>query len=551
MPSLEILDLQRVQNFNFNPKISLIVPAYKTPEQFLREMIDSVISQTYSNWELCIADGSGGDAVVEKVLKEYCLRENRIKYVILSNNMGISENTNEALKLASGEFIALMDHDDILTPNALFEVADCLNNEMDIDIVYSDEDKVSFDLKKYFQPHFKADFNIDLFRTCNYINHLFVVRSKLLGQVGGFNREYEGAQDYDLMFRCIEAAGKIHHIPKILYHWRSHSESTAENPESKKYAFEAGKRAIQAHYDRVGIKAYVENGPLYGLYHTVYKRDENPLISIIIPNKDHRLDLDKCLSSLFNKSTYKNYECVIVENNSTESETFRYYEDITRKYDNVSVVVWNGEFDYSGINNYGVTFAKGEYLLFLNNDIEIINEDCLEEMLGYCMRGDVGVVGARLFYPNDTIQHAGVIIGFGGSAGSAFVGQGRYDYGYFARAMSTQDYSAVTAACMMTKKSVFNTVCGFSRELKVAFNDIDYCLKVRKLGKLVVYNPYAQLYHYESKSRGLEDTPEKMQRFKNETEILRSSWKEIFEKGDPYYNPNLSLERFDFSLKPN
>lgn len=334
----------------------------------------------------------------------------------------------------------------------------------------------------------------------------------------------------------------------MLYHWRCHKDSTAENPESKLYAFEAGRRAIEEHYRRIGIPAVVEHGEFRGIYHTKYKWEEQPLVSIIIPNKDHIEDLKKGMDSIEERSTYRNYEFIIVENNSIEDETFAFYEEIQQR-ENVRVVYYEGGFNYSKINNFGVEHAKGEYILLLNNDTEIIDPDCIWELLGYCMREDVGIVGAKLCYEDDTIQHAGVVVGFGGMAGHAFIGSSRYEPGYMGRIICAQNYSAVTAACLMTKKSVYKMVGGLTEAFEVAFNDIDFCLKVRKLGKLVVYNPKAELYHYESKSRGLENTPEKVERFNGEADRLGKIWKELFVQGDPYYNPNLTLDKADFSLK--
>ena len=368
--------------------------------------------------------------------------------------------------------------------------------------------------------------------------------------MGGFRQEYDGAQDYDFIFRCTEKAKEIRHIPKVLYHWRCHKDSTASNPESKLYAFDAGARAIMDHYKRVGIEAErVEKGVDYGIYHSVYKIQGEPLVSIIIPNKDHHTDLDLCLRAIETRATYRNVEFIIVENNSTEKETFEYYEKIQKEFSNVHVVTWEREFNYSAINNFGVTFVKGEYLLFLNNDTELIAENFIEEMLGLCQREDVGAVGARLLYQDDTIQHAGVVVGFGGIAGHTFIGLHKAENSYFHRAMSTQDYSAVTAACLMTKKALFDEVGGFTEKLAVAFNDIDYCMKVRASNHLVVYNPYALLYHYESKSRGLEDTPEKVARFNREIKIFSERWPEILKDGDPYYNPNLTLRKSNFALR--
>lgn len=549
-PTPEELEEQRRTTFEYMPKLSIVIPVYKTPEKYLKEMLDSILNQTYTNWEICIADGSPKGESTERILKRYAARDKRVKYVILGENKGIAGNTNAGLDMATGDFIVLADHDDTLTPNALYECVNAINADLENDVIYSDEDKLDMDGGALFDPHFKPDFNVDLLCSVNYICHLFVVNTDLVDAVGGFRAEFDGAQDYDFIFRCTEAARKICHIPRVLYHWRCHQDSTASNPESKLYAFEAGSRAIMAHYEREGIKAErVEKGVDYGIYHTVFQMEGEPLVSVIIPNKDHHQDLDVCLKSLLKKATYKNLEFIIVENNSTEQDTFDYYKRIQKTYSNVHVVTWEREFNYSAINNFGVTHSQGEYLLFLNNDTEVIEPSCIEEMLGFAQREDVGVVGARLLYQDDTIQHAGVVVGFGGIAGHTFIGLHRAENSYFHRAMCAQDYSAVTAACMMSKRSVFDRAGGFSEELAVAFNDIDYCMKVRAQGKLVVYNPYALLYHYESKSRGLEDTPEKVERFNREIGIFSQKWPEILRDGDPYYNPNLTLRKSNFALR--
>ena len=549
-PSEEALEAQRAARFEFMPKFSIVIPVYRTPERYLKEMLDSIEAQTYENWEVCVADGSPAGQSLERVLSRYAARDRRFKYVILGENKGIAGNTNAAMDMATGDFIVLADHDDELTPDALYECARTVTEHPQCDCLYSDEDKLDMDGGALFDPHFKPDFNIDLLRSVNYICHLFVVSHDLVARVGGFRQEFDGAQDYDFIFRCTEQAKEICHIPKVLYHWRCHKDSTASNPQSKLYAFEAGSRAIMAHYERVGIEAErVEKGVDYGIYHTVYRIKDRPLVSVIIPNKDHSADLDTCVRALLTRATYKNLEILVVENNSTLPETFAYYEALEKEFPNVRVVRWEREFNYSAINNFGETFARGEYLLFLNNDTELIAPSFIEEMLGLCQRGDVGAVGARLLYQDNTIQHAGVVVGFGGIAGHTFIGLHQAENSYFHRAMSTQDYSAVTAACMMTKKSLFEQVGGFSEELAIAFNDIDYCMKVRAAGKLVVYNPYALLYHYESKSRGLEDTPEKVARFNREIRIFADKWPEILRDGDPYYNPNLTLRKSNFALR--
>lgn len=552
------IEKQRTVEFAYSPKFSIVVPLYKTRPKYLQELIDSVIDQTYTNWELCLADGSGKNSPLSSQVQEYADKDKRIRYRLLEENKGISENTNAAIAMAEGEYIVLADHDDVVPANALYECAKALNEDNTIDIIYSDEDKIDMNGKKYFEPHFKSGFNIDLLCSMNYICHLFVVRRDILEQIAQTDKEdghiiyerkeFDGAQDHDFILRCVEVARNIHHIPKILYHWRCHLNSTADNPESKMYAFEAGRKAVQAHYDRMGIPAEVSHGQFYGMYKTTFRWEEHPLISIIIPNKDHIDDLKVCMDSVEEKSTYRNFEFIIVENNSTEKETFAYYEQI-QKRDNVTVLYYEGGFNFSRINNFGAKAAKGEYLLLLNNDTELINPDGLWEMLGYCMREDVGIVGAKLCYKDDTIQHAGVVIGFGGMAGHAFIESSRYDSGYMNRIICAQDYSAVTAACMMTKKSIFEQVGGLSEEYQVAFNDIDYCMKVRRVGKLVVYNPAVELYHYESKSRGFEDTPEKVERFNSEVARFVADWQQVLTEGDPYFNPNLSLDKADFSLK--
>lgn len=549
--SHEELEKQRKEKFEKEPLISIVVPLYKTKEKFLDALVDSVKAQTYSNWELCLSDGSGKPSPIADKLERLAGSDKRIRVIAADEQRRIVPNTNRAIEAASGEYIAFADHDDVLAPDALYEVVKAVNEKGCPEVIYSDEDKINEAGNKYFEPHMKPDFNPDLLRTVNYICHLCVVKRELLDRTGYLDEKYEGAQDYDLILRATENTKRIYHIPKVLYHWRSHAASTAENPESKKYAFEAGRRAVQAHYDRMGIKAEVTQGEWDGLYRTRYIRDYDPLVSIIIPNKDHTDDLDRCVKSISGHSTYKNIEFVIVENNSEDKETFEYYKKLEAEEPRARVVYYDGKFNYSKINNFGEKHAKGEYLLLLNNDTSMINADCIEELLGYCMRPDVGIVGARLYYEDDTIQHAGVVIGFGGIAGHCFINHKRGSTGYCHRIICAQDYSAVTAACMMVDRRVYNEVGGLTEELAVAFNDVDFCLKVRRAGYLVVYNPYAELYHYESKSRGYEDTPEKMSRFNKEINEIEKRWPEILEKGDPYYNRNLTLKSQDFSLDKN
>ncbi len=545
-PSEEELRKQRKRTWNRPVTISVIVPAYRTPETFLGQMIESVLNQTYPYLELCIADGSGEEESVRKIVEEYQQKDGRIRYRKLEENLGIADNTNAAMALASGEYLALFDHDDLLAPDALYEVAKRIE-ETDADVLYTDEDKVTPDLKEHFQPHFKPDFNPDLLRSNNYICHLFVVKRSVKEKVGGQDKDYDGAQDYDFVFRCTEAAKRIEHIPKVLYHWRVHKASTADNPESKRYAFEAGKRAIEAHLKRVGIEGTVEHTKDLGFYRVRYQCKGTPLVSIVIPNKDEKETLKSCLDSIFEKTTYPNYEIIIVENNSTTPEIQDYYRQIDGKK-GVRVVVWEREFNYSAINNYGISFAKGDYILCLNNDITVITPDWIEEMLGIVQRREVGIAGARLYFPDDTIQHAGIVVGMGGCAGSLFVGMRRIREGYLHKAAILQDLSAVTAACMMVKRQAFEEAGGFTEALAIAFNDVDFCLKVREKGYLVVYDPYVEMYHYESKTRGYEDTEAKKRRFQEEIEYMRCHWMPVI-KRDPYYNENCSLKQCNYELK--
>lgn len=551
IPNARKLKKQRAEKLDYEPCISIIVPTYKTPEKFLKEMIDSVRNQSYENWELCIGDGSVTEDTVKNVVESYQKKDKRIKMLCLSENLGIAGNTNAALSIATGDYIALLDHDDILAPDALYEVVKWMNEHYkdETDVIYTDEDKVSFDLKDYFEPHFKSDYNLDLIRSNNYICHLFVAGKSIVDQVGGFRKEYDGSQDYDFILRCIEQSKHVEHVPKVLYHWRCHPGSTAANQESKMYCYEAGKRAIEDHLKRMGEDdCQVVMTEHLGFYHVIYPIREQKKVSIIIPNKDQKEILERCIESIIQKTDYKNYEIIIVENNSTTNEIFEYYKTIEQR-ENIRVVIWKDKFNYSAINNFGVRYANGEYLLFLNNDIEVIRENWLSEMLANVQRKEVGIVGAKLLYPDNMVQHAGVIIGMGGIAGHPLSRHPADDCGYFARGIIQQNLNAVTAACMLTKKEVYEKVNGFEEKLAVAFNDIDLCLKVRKAGYLIVYDSEALLYHHESISRGKEDTLEKRNRFEGEVDYMAKKWKDVLEKGDEYYNPNLSLLSGNFELK--
>ena len=547
------LAVQRATKFDNNVKFSVIVPLYNTPKKFLKEMIDSVQAQTYINWELCLADGSDTEHIsVEKICTSLAQKDCRIKYKKLEKNGGISENTNECLGMATGEYIALFDHDDLLHPAALFENAKAIN-EKNADFLYSDEFVFKGSLNNIIGTHFKPDFAIDHLRGNNYICHFTVFKRALLKESGLFRKEFDGSQDHDLIFRLVEKAKCIVHIPKVLYFWRSHAASVAGDISSKTYAIEAGINAVKSHLERCGLNATVESSEACPtIYRIRYEIIGEPLISILIPNKDQISTLAKCINSIFRKSTYKNFEIIIIENNSEKTDTFEYYNYLEGKYPNVKVVTCNthGKFNYSTINNFGATFAKGEHLLFLNNDVEVISENWLEEMLMYSQREDVGAVGAKLYYPDDTIQHAGVIIGIGDVAGHSHRHFPRNSAGHIGRLSLAQSYTAVTAACLMMKASVFKEINGFDEAFEVAYNDVDLCMRIRSLGYLIVWTPHAELYHHESKSRGddNENFVKKM-RLQREIKLFKQRWKKELKQGDPYYNPNLTLDREDFSVK--
>ena len=546
--SSRVLAAQRKHRFEKEPVVSIIIPLYNTPLNYLKELMDSLVQQSYKNIQICLADGSTQPEVGKFIKRKYG-KDARVLYKKLKENRGISSNTNEALAMATGEYIMLSDHDDIVTKDAVYEIVKAINESEDTDIVYTDEDKITMDGKNYFEPNMKPDFNLDFLRSSNYICHIFVVRKSIMEEIGGFRSEFDGAQDFDLILRCCEKARRIAHVPKVLYHWRSHPASTAENPDSKMYAFEAGRKALQEHYDRIGLDARAERTKIFGRYRTIYPVHGEPKVTVIIPNKDHIDDLKLCVDSVLQKTTYKNYEILIVENNSTEKETFAYYENLTRLQEKVRVITWKSCFNYAAINNYAVKNCEGDDLVFLNNDTEIITANWIEQMLGFCQREDVGAVGAKLYFPDDTVQHAGVVIGMGGIAGHIFSGTPRVEYGYQARLVSVQDMSAVTAACMMVKRSVFEQVDGFDERYQVAFNDVDLCMKIRSVNQLIVFTPYVELYHYESKSRGKEETRAQIERFHGEIALFKKKWPEILKTGDPAYSVNLALDNGNCTLR--
>ena len=546
-PTEEELEEQRKHKFSNQPKISIIIPMYNTPVKFFGELVDSLINQTYTNWELCLADGSNEE---NPELKDIYSKDSRIKYKFIGENKGISGNTNEALTLATGDFIGLLDHDDILPVFSLYEVVKCINNHPEVDFIYTDEDKFEEVGGKRYDPYFKSDFGPDTLRANNYICHFSVFRKDLMEKLGGFRSDFDGAQDYDILLRMSEIAEHIYHIPKILYHWRVHELSTAKaGAHAKPYAYEAGKKAVQAHIDRLGLKGTVEAGNTLGTYKVNYEVIGNPKVSIIIPNKDYASTLKVCLKSIIKLTTYKNYEIIVVENNSTEDETFEYYKKIDGK-DNIKVVYYPEKvFNYSAIINFGVRNCTGDYVIQLNNDTELLTPNWLQEMLGFAQREDVGAVGVKMYYPDRTIQHAGIIVGIGGVAGHVFKNIPKNLHGYFSKDAMIQNLSAVTAACIMTPRKIYDDVGYMDEEFKVAFNDVDFCLKIRETGKLIVYTPYVEFIHYESKSRGYEDTVEKQQRFKGEIDRFYSKWQGFLDKGDPYYNINLRLDNDQCAIK--
>ena len=538
--SRQELFAQRKTKFSYAPKFSVVVPLYHTPAKFLKDLVRSMMYQSYANWELCLVNASPEDVHLTSLLENWAMRDKRIRVIRLEKNLGIAQNTNAGIEASTGEFIAFLDHDDFLEPDALFCYVDALNKDKTIDVFYSDEDKTDEYAAHYFYPHFKSDFNIDLLHANNYMCHFLAVRKSLVDTVGGLNEKFDGAQDYDFVLRLTENTKKIYHCPRILYHWRCSNQSTAASQGNKMYAIHAGKAALNAHYKRIGWNARAQEGAVDGWYQTKFTLKEEPLVSILIPNKDHTDDLDVCLNSFFERADYKNYEFIIIENNSVLPETFAYYEKIEKEHDNVKVVYWEAGFNYSAINNFGFKFAKGDYIMLLNNDVELITPDIFQSMLGFCMRPEVGIVGAKLLYNDHTVQHAGVLVGAGGLADHVFKGIHEDDPGYMGRAISSQDVSAVTAACLLVKRSVYEEVGGLEEEFQVAFNDVDFCLKVRKAGYLIVYDADVKLFHYESKSRGMEDTTDRFIRFGNEMMLLNSKWDILSTFVDPYYNPNLS-----------
>ena len=544
----------KTDEFELKPLISVLMPTYNTPEQWLRKAIDSVRAQTYENWELCIADDASSDATVRRVLGEFAKLDSRIRFQVREKNGHIAAASQSALEMAGGEFIALLDHDDELAEHALWSVVDQINKTPDADLLYSDEDKLtSYGMR--FNPHFKSNWNPELFLAQNFICHLSVFRTAVVREVGGFRCGFEGAQDWDLAWRVIDTIPESHicHIPHILYHWRVIEGSTAQSTAAKPYVLEAQRKVIVEHLERTNVLgAQVE--VLHDISHQrVFfpVPDPQPLVSIIIPTKDQVDFLKRTIDSIIDRSSYKNFELIVVDNRSNKPETHVYLAKLGST-PGIKVLKHDEPFNFARINNIAVRETRGQLVAFLNNDLEVISKDWLEEMVSYAVQPQVGAVGARLWYPNYLLQHGGVVTGIGGIAGHNHKGRPKGDPGYFNRAILPQAMSGVTAACMVMRRAVFDQVGGFDEEnFAVAFNDVDFCLRIRKAGYRVVYNPYAELFHHESISRGYENTPEKFQRFVREMTAMKTRWGKDLDN-DPYYNPNLTLltEDFTFAFPP-
>ncbi len=566
-PSPEQAAAERAAVFPRMPKISILVPLWNNPREFQIEMLESVMNQTYENWELCLADGSdAAHGYIEEICREYVEKSGgRVVYRKLERNSGIAGNTNACLAMATGEFIGLLDQDDILHPSVLYEYVKAVN-EQDADYLYCDETTFkSGDINHMLTMHFKPDYSPDNLRANNYICHFSVFARELLDGSELFRPKFDGSQDHDMILRLTDNAKKVVHVPRLMYYWRSHAGSVASGIEAKPYAIEAAKGAVAEHLRKHGFDHFkIESTRAFEtIFRIRYQILGTPKVSVIIANRDHVENLRRCVSSVLEKSTYDNFEIVIVENNSSTQEIRDYYTqllgfpyegdgEIQRSGDGrIVVVTFRGGFNYSSVNNLGVKYATGEYVLLLNNDTEVITVNWMEELLMYAQREDVGAVGAKLYYGDKTIQHAGVVIGLGAhrTAGHTHYKQHRQNLGYMGRLCYAQDVTAVTGACLLVKKNLYEEVGGLDEGFAISLNDVDFCLKLREKGLLNVFTPFAELFHYESVSRGLDDNGEKAERYNRESEKFRRKWKAVLEAGDPYYNPNFSLDRSDYSLK--
>ena len=537
------------EEFDYQPKISVITPVYNVDPKWLNLCVTSLLKQYYKNWELCLFDDASTNKQTIHCLSKWQQKDKRIKVGFGEKNQHIVGASNRAVKMATGEFIGLLDNDDELTPDALYEVVKALNSNRELDLIYSDEDKLTLDGERT-SPYFKPDFNLDLLRSNNYICHFTVIRKSIGDSFGWFRKGYEGAQDHDVILQAVDKTtpDNIYHIPKVLYHWRRIPGSTAESYGDKNYAFEAGRKAVQSHLERNNLNAKVEKNKIKGTYRVVWDYDPNQKISVIIPFKDNIVLLKNCLESILKNTVITNYEILLISNNSKESATFSYLKDISKRYSFIKFFEYNVPFNYSAINNWAVQKAKGSLILLLNNDTEVITRGWLKTLAGYCQRKDVGAVGCKLLFKDGAIQHAGVVVGLTGIAGHVFHGLHK-DIIHHPSYGITKNVSACTAACLLVKKALYQEIGGLDEEnLSVAFNDIDFCLKLREKQYLVIYTPEVELFHYESKTRGYEKTMDKVKRFKREIAFFENKWTAILEKGDPYYNKNLSRESSKYSL---
>ncbi len=554
-PTPEQAAAQRDTKFERTVKISILVPLWNNQREFQIQMLESVMNQTYQNWELCLADGSDEEhSYIGEICREYAARaDGRIVYRKLDKNGGISGNTNECVKLATGEYIGLFDQDDILHPSALYEYVKVIN-EQGADYIYCDETTFKGDsINNMITLHFKPDFAPDNLRANNYICHFSVFSRTLLEGTELFRSGFDGSQDHDMILRLTANARKVVHVPKLLYYWRSHKASTASDISAKPYAIAAAKGAVADHLTRCGFKNFeIKSTRAFDtIFEIKYEILGEDRISILIPNRDHADDLRRCIDSIRERSTYENYEIIVIENNSSDRAVFAYYETL-KKQKNITVVTYDGEFNYAKINNFGARHASGKYLLLLNNDTQVISMNWLEAMLMYAQRPDVGAVGAKLYYGDRTIQHAGVVIGLGAhrTAGHTHYKINYDNLGYMGKLCYAQNVSAVTGACLMVRKSIYDALGGLDEQFAVALNDVDFCLRLREKGYLNVFTPFAELYHFESASRGSDIVDEsKAARYEQESALFRERWKELLAKGDPYYNPNFSLDYSDYSLK--
>jgi GT2 family glycosyltransferase len=548
-PDPEILRRQRSARFPHQPLISVVTVAYSRRREFLDAMIRSLVNQTYENWELCIVGGGGENAGMQALLGAWEATDSRIKVRCLREERAIAENSNAALALATGEFTAFLDQDDTLAPFALYEIARAVNRHPDADFLYSDEDKLNDKTGERYEPHFKPAWSPDLLRACNYIAHLTVVGRRLLDQVGGFRTGFEGAQDYDLILRATERARCIVHIPHVLYHRRMPADSAAGHSEARLPAHESARKALREHLGRCHLPGTVRNSKALGIFSVRYALPKRPLVSIVIPSREHVDTLRQCLNSLW-LTDYAPVEVIIVENGSHDPRTHDYYATLAR-LPNVKVVIFSGPFNHSAAVNFGVSHSTGEILLQLNNDIQAINSDWLERMLDHALRPEVGAVGAKLYYPDNRIQHAGVVVGMAGVAGHCHVGADGESCGYAGRLVATQNCSAVTGACLMTRRDVFDEVHGLDEEYPLDFNDVDFCLKIRERGYLNVWTPLAELYHFESLTRGKARARDKKAILEAAVRRFQTRWSDFLLNGDPYYNPNLTLHAANFELSPD